>query len=109
MSSLTAQANSGVVAVRAGMELDKYQVNKWFEENIPNFTGDLQISQFKGGQSVPTYQITTSNDSYVLRKNQKVLYLELMTLSVRQEYKKHYIKLAFLSQRFMDYALIPLF
>ncbi|MGQ0893961.1 phosphotransferase [Acinetobacter johnsonii] len=71
MSSLTAQANSGVVAVRAGMELDKYQVNKWFEENIPNFTGDLQISQFKGGQSVPTYQITTSNDSYVLRKKPK--------------------------------------
>lgn len=71
MSSLTAQANSGVVAVRSGMELDKHTVIQWLETHIPDFSGDIEICQFKGGQSVPTYQIKTANASYVLRKKPK--------------------------------------
>ncbi|APV37637.1 phosphotransferase family protein [Acinetobacter soli] len=71
MTSLTAQANSGVAAVRSGMELDKRTVIEWMQAHIADFSGDIEISQFKGGQSVPTYQIKTDAASYVLRKKPK--------------------------------------
>lgn len=68
MTSLNAQANTGVSAVRAGMELNKHAVIEWMRTHVIDFSGDIEISQFKGGQSVPTYQIKTPNASYVLRK-----------------------------------------
>lgn len=68
MSSLSAQANCGVTAVRAGMELDRDRLQHWWAEHVEADSGQMQISQFKGGQSVPTYQIETANGCYVLRK-----------------------------------------
>ncbi|MFV5346147.1 phosphotransferase family protein [Acinetobacter soli] len=68
MTSLNAQANTGVSAVRAGMELNKHAVIEWMRAHVIGFSGDIEISQFKGGQSVPTYQIKTPDASYVLRK-----------------------------------------
>jgi aminoglycoside phosphotransferase (APT) family kinase protein len=68
MTSLTAQANQGVSAVRAGMELDPKRVSQWMAEHIADFQGPIQISQFNGGQSVPTYQIRSRHGDYVLRK-----------------------------------------
>ena len=37
-------------------------------ENVPGFKGPLSLSEFKGGQSNPTYRIQTKNASYVLRR-----------------------------------------
>ena len=36
--------------------------------HIDGFGGPLQIEQFKGGQSNPTYKLTTPSASYVLRR-----------------------------------------
>ncbi|MCB1379439.1 MAG: phosphotransferase family protein [Alphaproteobacteria bacterium] len=40
----------------------------YLEETIPGFQGPLAISRFKGGQSNPTYLLTTPHRKYVLRR-----------------------------------------
>ena len=37
-------------------------------QNVPDFAGPLQVEQFKGGQSNPTYKLVTPARSYVLRR-----------------------------------------
>ena len=37
------------------------------QENLPGFTGPLQVEQFKGGQSNPTYKLITPTQAYVMR------------------------------------------
>src|SRR5690606_22870827 len=36
--------------------------------HLPGFGGAIAVSQFQGGQSIPTYRIDTDAGSYVLRK-----------------------------------------
>ncbi len=36
--------------------------------NVPGFEGPLSVEQFKGGQSNPTYKLTTLGRAYVLRR-----------------------------------------
>ena len=38
------------------------------EANVEGFRGPLRVSQFKGGQSNPTYRIDAASGSYVLRR-----------------------------------------
>ncbi|WP_421695613.1 phosphotransferase family protein [Aestuariivirga sp.] len=40
----------------------------WLEQHIRGFSGPLTITRFKGGQSNPTYKLTTPAKSYVLRR-----------------------------------------
>jgi aminoglycoside phosphotransferase (APT) family kinase protein len=37
-------------------------------ENVPGYRGPMQVLQFKGGQSNPTYKLITPDKSYVLRR-----------------------------------------
>jgi aminoglycoside phosphotransferase (APT) family kinase protein len=67
-AAATAQANVGTEPVRAGFELDEPALIRWMSENVEGFTPPVQISQFKGGQSNPTYKIVTERQSYVLRR-----------------------------------------
>lgn len=39
----------------------------WLHEHLPGYAGPLQVLQFKGGQSNPTYLLTTPGASYVMR------------------------------------------
>eukprot|EP01111_Echinosteliopsis_oligospora_P016949 TRINITY_DN7192_c0_g1_i1.p1 TRINITY_DN7192_c0_g1~~TRINITY_DN7192_c0_g1_i1.p1 ORF type:complete len:880 (+),score=247.80 TRINITY_DN7192_c0_g1_i1:33-2672(+) len=43
-------------------------LEKYLSENIGGFKGPLQISQFAGGQSNPTFLLATPSRKYVLRK-----------------------------------------
>lgn len=61
-----AAANRGAGEVRAA--LDEAALANWLGEHVPGFAGPLQVSQFNGGQSNPTYRLTTPGARYVLRR-----------------------------------------
>src|SRR3954447_10276103 len=68
MSATEADANLGVTAVREAHRFDTAQLARWMEENVGGFTGPLEVEQFRGGQSNPTYRLTTPGQRYVLRR-----------------------------------------
>ena len=59
---------SGTTAVRNGFELDHDSLYRYMEKHVEGFKGPLEIRQFKGGQSNPTYQLISGNQKYVLRR-----------------------------------------
>jgi aminoglycoside phosphotransferase (APT) family kinase protein len=68
VTSVSSDANIGTTPVRQGFGLDEAALTDWMEENVPHFAGPLTVEQFKGGQSNPTYKLSTPNTTYVLRK-----------------------------------------
>ena len=40
----------------------------WLRARVPGFDGELQVEQFKGGQSNPTFRLTAGGHRYVLRR-----------------------------------------
>jgi aminoglycoside phosphotransferase (APT) family kinase protein len=59
---------SGAGAVREGHEFAVAALDAWMRANVEDFAGPVTVSQFKGGQSNPTYRLTTPARSYVLRR-----------------------------------------
>ena len=57
-------------AVRAGFELDTVSLLQWLRAHVPEFAeaSTLELRQFRGGQSNPTYAITVDGRHFVLRK-----------------------------------------
>lgn len=66
--SVTQQANAGTSAVRAAHRFDEAALARWMAEHVADFRGPLQVEQFQGGQSNPTYRLLTPTRSYVLRR-----------------------------------------
>ncbi|CAG9177393.1 phosphotransferase [Cupriavidus pampae] len=56
------------VPVRAQHRLDEVALRNWMEQNVTGFAGPMQIDQFSGGQSNPTYRLRTPGRHYVLRR-----------------------------------------
>jgi aminoglycoside phosphotransferase (APT) family kinase protein len=46
---------------------DIQALSDWLASRLPSFQGPLHVAQFKGGQSNPTYLLTTSARRYVMR------------------------------------------
>ena len=67
MNSL-AEANTGTAPVRPGYGFDQGRLVQWLEANVAGFHGPVAVEQFVGGQSNPTYKLTTPAKSYVLRR-----------------------------------------
>lgn len=61
-------ADAGTTSVRPGFNFDKVSLARWLSENVDGDFEALQVRQFKGGQSNPTYLLTTPARSYVLRR-----------------------------------------
>ena len=61
------QANTGTRAVSERLRFDEAGLARWMEEHVEGFRGPLTVSQFKGGQSNPTYKLTTPSRQYVMR------------------------------------------
>ncbi|MEH3046277.1 phosphotransferase family protein [Sphingomonas adhaesiva] len=59
-------ANEGASAVRT--RFDEAALARWMTDNVAGFSGPLTVEQFKGGQSNPTYRLTTAHARYVLRR-----------------------------------------
>ena len=51
-----------------GMDIDERKLTEWMSENISGFKGPLTLAKFSGGQSNPTYKVTTPQTNYVLRR-----------------------------------------
>ena len=49
-------------------DLDQARLSAWLTDNVDGFRGPLTISRFKGGQSNPTYRLSTPGRDYVLRR-----------------------------------------
>ena len=62
------EAFSGTREVDPRYRLNETALDRWMAENVEGYAGPLTISQFKGGQSNPTYALTTPGASYVLRR-----------------------------------------
>ena len=62
------QANSGTRPVIGALRFDEAELEQWMVENVPGFRGPIQVSQFKGGQSNPTYRVDADSGSYVVRR-----------------------------------------
>ena len=59
---------SGTKPVEERHRIDEVALAHWLEANVEGYEGPLEVRQFKGGQSNPTYQLVTPRHSYVLRR-----------------------------------------
>ena len=63
------EANSGTRDVSERLRFDVTSLERWMAEHVDGFAGPLTVSQFKGGQSNPTYRLDTpSGRAFVLRR-----------------------------------------
>lgn len=67
MSSRQEQ-NSGTRDVRELHRFDVGQLEDYMCSHVESFRGPLRVSQFKGGQSNPTYLLEAESGKYVLRR-----------------------------------------
>jgi aminoglycoside phosphotransferase (APT) family kinase protein len=58
------QAFSGTTS----SDIDAAVLEGYLARHIPGFTGPLGLQRFKGGQSNPTYRLSTPNADYVIRR-----------------------------------------
>lgn len=59
---------SGTKEVNEKHKIDESKLAQWLEANVEGYAGPLEVRQFKGGQSNPTYQLVTPGRKYVLRR-----------------------------------------
>lgn len=62
------EAFSGTKDVADALRFDTDRLIDWLRDHVENFRGPVDITQFKGGQSNPTYLIDTPDAAYVLRR-----------------------------------------
>ena len=59
---------SGTREVDPRYALDEGRLGEWLAAHVEGYAGPLAVRQFKGGQSNPTYELTTPGRTYVLRR-----------------------------------------
>ena len=59
---------SGTKPVDERHKIDEGALEAWLKANVAGYAGPLEVRQFKGGQSNPTYQLVTPTRKYVLRR-----------------------------------------
>ena len=57
----------GTRAVSGAHAFDTAALTAWLEQHLQGFAGPLEVEMFKGGQSNPTYLLTTPGKKYVMR------------------------------------------
>ena len=66
MKAMEQQTSAG--AIRPEMAFNEAALYAWMQAHVEGFCGPMTVLQFKGGQSIPTYQLDTPSGSYVLRR-----------------------------------------
>jgi aminoglycoside phosphotransferase (APT) family kinase protein len=59
---------TGTKPVDPRHSFDEAALLAWMQANVADFAGPMEVRQFKGGQSNPTYQLVTPDQRYVLRR-----------------------------------------
>lgn len=54
--------------VRDAHRFDEAKLDAWMREHVDGYSGSLQVRQFKGGQSNPTFWLADQERQYALRK-----------------------------------------
>lgn len=62
------EAFTGTIDPSEADRLDEAKLTAWMEANVEGFRGPLTQGKFKGGQSNPTYKLSTPTKNYVLRR-----------------------------------------
>ncbi len=62
----TPPSNTG--PVRTAHAIDEARLDAWLADHVEGYSGALQVRQFKGGQSNPTFWLADADRQYVLRK-----------------------------------------
>ncbi|KAG2183608.1 hypothetical protein INT43_006616 [Umbelopsis isabellina] len=82
------QASQGTSEVREGHQIDVQTLETYLSEKIPGFKAPLAVSQFKFGQSNPTYLLADANkQQYVLRKKPPGALLSATAHAVEREFR----------------------
>ena len=63
----TEERYTGTRPVAASHAFDAAALERRLAQELPGFRGPLAVAQFKGGQSNPTYLLTTPERRYVMR------------------------------------------
>ena len=58
----------GLVEVREAHRFDVQALDRYLAQHLPGYAGTPEIKQFEGGQSNPTFLMTSGDRRYVLRK-----------------------------------------
>jgi aminoglycoside phosphotransferase (APT) family kinase protein len=61
-------ANPGATLTEAVHPFDTAALAAYLRAQVADFTGDLVVEQFQGGQSNPTYRVTAGDRRYVVRR-----------------------------------------
>ena len=56
---------TGTKEVSENLKFDSKLLQEWINDNVKSSGNIEKIEQFKGGQSNPTYKISTENNAYV--------------------------------------------
>jgi aminoglycoside phosphotransferase (APT) family kinase protein len=59
---------SGTKEVAETHKFDQTKLEQYMQAHVEGFEGPLEVRQFKGGQSNPTYQLVTPGKKYVMRR-----------------------------------------
>ena len=59
---------AGTMPVVEKHRFDTARLERWMAEHVEGFGGPLELQQFRGGQSNPTFKVTAGGRSYVLRR-----------------------------------------
>jgi aminoglycoside phosphotransferase (APT) family kinase protein len=62
------EANRGTRPVADAHRFDLAALERYMREQVEGFRGPIDVEQFRGGQSNPTFRIATPDRSYVLRR-----------------------------------------
>jgi aminoglycoside phosphotransferase (APT) family kinase protein len=58
----------GTAPVQERHRFDTESLARYMREHVPGFSGTLEVEQFKGGQSNPTFRLSAGGKRYVLRR-----------------------------------------
>lgn len=68
MATERAGLGQNLTEVREAHRFDVAPLKRFFREKIADFSGDLEVRQFEGGQSNPTFLVKAGGKKYVVRK-----------------------------------------
>ena len=60
--------SADVKPIGASARFDESALEQWMREHVHGYEGPSTIYQFQGGQSNPTYLISTAERAYVMRR-----------------------------------------
>jgi aminoglycoside phosphotransferase (APT) family kinase protein len=68
MTEQTGELPTGLRDIRAAHRFDEQALDRYLGQHLDGYRGKPEIQQFEGGQSNPTFLVTSGDRRYVLRK-----------------------------------------